>query len=192
MRLPSAPHMNSGFRFYAGIACFSDHATNFGKVLERPDLWPVLETGERRPQMEWYVGIAPTDRGHQQEILSTIRSVAATFPIDGLFLDFVRWPLHWEIELRPGHPRPPDSSFDPATLAIFEHSTGIRLPPDTVSARARADWIREKHPREWVDFKCRVVSEFVAEARAILKAARQNRRVGPLHRSRRRWPDARR
>ena len=101
MRLPSAPHMKSGFRFYAGIACFSDHATNFGKVLERPDLWPVLETGERRPQMEWYVGITPTDRGHQQEILSTIRSVAATFPIDGLFLDFVRWPLHWESSFAP-------------------------------------------------------------------------------------------
>ena len=173
----SAAH-EVGFRFYAGIACFSDHATNFRKVVERPDLWPVLETGERRPQMEWYVGITPTDRGHQREILSTIHSVAATYPIDGLFLDFVRWPLHWEIELRPNHPQPPDSSFDTGTLAIFEHATGVRLPPDTVPTRVRADWVRERHPREWVEFKCKVVSEFVAEARAILKAARQNAQLG--------------
>jgi hypothetical protein len=167
-----------GLRFYAGMACFSDHATNFRKIVEQPGLWPVLETGERRPQMEWYVGITPTDRGHQREILSKIHSVAVTYPIDGLFLDFVRWPLHWEIELRPNHPQPRDSSFDSGTLAIFEQATGIRLPPDTVSTRARADWIRKRHPREWVEFKCKVVSEFVSEARAVLKAARQNAELG--------------
>ena len=75
------------------------------------------------------------------------------------------------------------------TLAIFEHSTGVRLPPDTISARARADWIQEQHPREWVDFKCRVVSEFVAEARCDPEGREAGRRVGPLHRSRRRRPE---
>src|SRR5215471_8055970 len=31
-----------GLRFYAGVACFSDHATNFRQLGERPGLWPVL------------------------------------------------------------------------------------------------------------------------------------------------------
>ena len=166
------------FRVYAGVACFSDHATNFRKIVERPELWPVLETGERRPQMEWYVGIAPTDQRQQREVLSTIHSVAATYPIDGLFLDFVRWPLHWEVELRPGGPRPLDSSFDPGTLSMFEEATGVQLPPDMISADARAEWILKKHAREWVDFKCSVISKFVAEAGAILKAARQEAELG--------------
>ena len=96
-----------GLRFYAGIACFSDHAKKFRSLTERPELWPILESGEPRPLMEWYIGISPTHRRHQEEILATIRSIAADHPIDGIFLDFVRWPVHWEIELRPGRVRPP-------------------------------------------------------------------------------------
>src|SRR3954451_7111116 len=57
-----------GLRFYAGVACFSDHATQFAELAARPELWPILETGERRRQMEWYVGLTPTDRTHQEEV----------------------------------------------------------------------------------------------------------------------------
>src|SRR5438552_6602610 len=71
-----------GLRFYAGVACFSDHGSNFAKLARRPELWPILETGERRPQMEWYIGVSPTDRTHQQGILGAIASIAATFPVD--------------------------------------------------------------------------------------------------------------
>ncbi len=167
-----------GLRFYAGISCFSDHATNFSQLVERPELWPVLETGEPRPQMEWYVGITPTDRRQQRQVLSTIHTVAATYPVDGLFLDFVRWPVHWEVELRPDRPRPPDSGFDPGTLTIFEHATGVRLPPDSVPVRTRAGWIRERYLREWVEFKCKVVSDFVGEARTLFKNVRQDAQLG--------------
>ena len=61
-----------GMRFYAGVACFSDHASNFQTLAARPELWPVLESGERRPQMEWYIGITPTDRDHRKSILHKI------------------------------------------------------------------------------------------------------------------------
>src|ERR1700722_4782064 len=120
---------NSGLRFYAGVACFSDHAANFRFIEERPELWPILESGERRPRMEWYVGMTLTDSRRQQQVLATIGSIARTYPVDGLFLDFVRWPLHWEIELRPGQRKPLDSSFDPSTLVKFEVAYGA-LPDD--------------------------------------------------------------
>ena len=35
---------NSGLRFYAGVACFSDHAANFRSVKERPELCQSLRT----------------------------------------------------------------------------------------------------------------------------------------------------
>ena len=89
----------AGLRFFAGVACFSDHASNFHSLNKRPELWPVLENGERRPLMEWYVGMSPTDRRRQEEVLAEIKSIARTYPVDGVFLDFARWPLHWEIEL---------------------------------------------------------------------------------------------
>jgi hypothetical protein len=83
---------DSGLRFYAGVACFSDHAANFRFIKERPELWPILENGERRPQMEWYVGVTPIDSRRQEEVLATIGSIARTYPVDGLFLDFVNRP----------------------------------------------------------------------------------------------------
>src|SRR5262245_39914972 len=166
-----------GLRFYAGVACFSDHASNFAEITGRPELWPILETGERRPQMEWYVGMTPTDRRHQDKVLARIDAIATGHPIDGLFLDFVRWPLHWELELRPGRERPPDSSFDPGTLASFASATGLQLPSlGNVGALAR--WIRANHGAEWIDFKCHVVTKFVREARARLKAVRPDASLG--------------
>ena len=168
---------NAGLRFFAGVACFSDHASKFRSLRERPESWPVLENGARRPQMEWYVGMSPTDRRRQEEALSQIRLIARTFPIDGLFLDFVRWPLHWEIELRPGQDRPLDSSFDAATLTMFEKATGA-LPRDLDSTKARAAWIRRNRLADWVEFKCKVVSDFVGEARNALNEANTDAELG--------------
>jgi hypothetical protein len=168
---------SSGLRFYAGVACFSDHAANFRSLKERPELWPILENGERRPQMEWYVGMTPIDSKRQEGVLETIRSIARTYPVDGLFLDFVRWPLHWEIELRPGRRQPLDSSFDPTTLAKFEAACG-GLPGDLNSIPAKAAWVRGKRLRAWIDFKCQVITDFVANARSVLKDARPDAELG--------------
>jgi hypothetical protein len=168
---------NSGLRFYAGVACFSDHAANFHSLKERPELWPIQENGERRPQMEWYVGMTPIDSRRQEVVLATIGSIARTHPIDGLFLDFVRWPLHWEIELRPGRHEPLDSSFDPTTLVKFEAACGA-LPGGLNSIPAKAAWIRENRLRDWIGFKCQVITDFVATARGVLKHARPGAELG--------------
>ena len=167
----------AGLRFFAGVASFSDHASNFHSLNKRPELWPVLENGERRPQMEWYVGMSPTDRRRQEEALAKIRSIARTYPVDGVFLDFARWPLHWEIELRPGRGRPLDSTFDPATLTKFEEATGP-LPRGLDSTSAQAAWIRGNRLGEWVEFKCKVVNDFVAEARNALKETKAEAELG--------------
>jgi hypothetical protein len=166
-----------GLRFFAGVACFSDHASKFHSLNQRPELWPILENGERRPQMEWYVGMSPTDDQRREEALAEIKSIARTYPVDGIFIDFARWPLHWEIELRPGRERPPDSSFDVATLAKFQEATGA-LPRDLDTTSQRAAWIRRNRLTEWVEFKCKVVSDFVSEARNAVKEIRAYLELG--------------
>jgi Putative glycosyl hydrolase domain len=167
----------AGLRFFAGVACFSDHASNFRSLRKRPERWPVLENGQLRPQMEWYVGMSPTDRTCQDEALAVIKSVARSHPVDGIFLDFARWPLHWEIELRPERDRPLDSSFDAATLAMFEEATGA-LPGDLDTTSAMAAWIRRNRLAQWVEFKCKVVSDFVSEARGALKETKADAELG--------------
>ena len=167
-----------GMRFFAGVACFSDHASGFQALAARPDLWPVLDTGEKRPQMEWYIGITPTDGDHRTSILRKIDEIASQHEIDGLFLDFVRWPLHWEIELRPGRAAPADSSFDAATLDAFAAASGIRPPSSCSSTAAVAAWIHRHVATEWVDFKCGVITDFVAEARDTLRRAKSTAGLG--------------
>ena len=156
---------DAGLQFYAGVACFSDHASNFRLLKERPELWPILEDGSRRPQLEWYIGMTPTDSRRQQDVLAKIGSIATPIRSTDSFSISSRWPLHWEIELRPGRPRPLDSSFDAATLAKFEEATGMLLGAGLEAISAKAEWIRQHRLREWVDFKCRVVTDFVREAR---------------------------
>jgi hypothetical protein len=168
----------AGLGFYAGVACFSDHASNFSMLHARPELWPILEDGSRRPQLEWYVGMTPTDRRRHKDVLANIGAIARKNPIDGLFLDFVRWPLHWEIELRPGRPRPLDSSFDATSLAKFEETAGVSPEAGLRTTAEKATWIRRHRFREWVDFKCGVVTGFVREARSVLKEARPGARLG--------------
>ena len=168
---------NAGLRFFAGVACFSDHASNFRSLRKRPELWPILENGQRRQQMEWYVGMSPTDRSRQVEALEEIKSVARSYPVDGIFLDFARWPLHWEIELRAGSDGPLDSSFDATTLAMFEKAAGA-LPRDLDGTSAVAAWIRRNRLGDWVEFKCKVVNDFVSEAQKALREEKANAELG--------------
>ena len=130
-----------GLRFFAGVACFPTTLPIFAPYASDPRCGLSSRPESGVQQIEWYVGMSPTDRRRQEETLAEIKSIARTYPVDGIFVDFARWPLHWEIELRPGRERPLDSSFDSATLAKFEEATSA-LPPDLNTTPARAAWIR--------------------------------------------------
>ncbi|HEU4797633.1 MAG TPA: putative glycoside hydrolase, partial [bacterium] len=164
-----------GLRWFAGVACFSDHANQNRAVRERPELWPVTETGRRRRPMEWYVGITPTYEDYAEARLDLIARLAAQHAFDGFMLDFVRWPLHWELECRPGA-QPQQASFDPHTLQRFQEFAGRAISGRTAALKA-ARILAEMRDR-WIDFKCHVINAFVAEAVARLKAARHSLMTG--------------
>ena len=113
-----------GLRWFGGIACFSDHARQHQILRERPEMWPIDESGARRPEMEWYIGLTPTFEDYGESRLALAEQLVRTHDLDGFFLDFIRWPIHWELELRPGKQAPHQSSFDAHTLARFQAQTG--------------------------------------------------------------------
>ncbi|MEE8348462.1 MAG: hypothetical protein V3R94_02755 [Acidobacteriota bacterium] len=161
-----------GFRWYGAIACFSDHANDHQLLSRRPELWPVGESGRLRPQMEWYIGVTPTFHDYNQAILEMVQRAVQMHPLDGLFLDFVRWPIHWELESRAGAGPPSQSSFDPHTLERFQEETGIRLPGEPTDSAGCARWILTHHSGEWKEFKCAVITDFVSQAVARIRAVR--------------------
>lgn len=154
-------------RFVGGLACFLDLSGDARILERRPELWPVLETGERRPKMAWYTGLTPTFEDYQQQRLTLMAQALDRHDLDGYLLDFVRWPLHWEAETRPGAPRPPDSSFDPHTVRRFLAESGLAMPAGLQAAAAQARWILDEHRAAWIDFKCQVIADFVAQAAAL-------------------------
>ena len=118
----------AGLRVLGSVACYSDHA----EPVQRTDLRPVDERGGWAP-MEWYTGIVPTDSAYNDVLIRRCAELAGRDYLDGLMLDFLRWPLHWELELRPGA-APRHSSFDPGTLAAFSRDTGVTLPRDAAGS----------------------------------------------------------
>jgi hypothetical protein len=159
-----------GLRWFGGIACFHNNQL----LQDRPELWPIDETGERRPQMEWYIGVTPTFDDYNASRLELAERLVRAHNLDGFFLDFIRWPIHWELELRPNAAQPLQSSFDPHTLARFQAETGIEPPDDLTDTPSRAAWILDHHTAKWKDFKCRVITDFVCQAVTCLRAARDS------------------
>jgi hypothetical protein len=54
----------------------------------------------------------------------------------------------------------------------------VQVPRDLTTVAAGAAWIGAHHLREWVDFKCTMVTDFVREARSRLAAARPAAELG--------------
>ena len=42
-----------GLLWIGGVACFSDHAHGHQLLRDRPELWPIDETGQRIAPIEW-------------------------------------------------------------------------------------------------------------------------------------------
>jgi hypothetical protein len=170
-----------GLLWFGGIACFSDHAHSNQLLSKRPELWPIDEDGNRRPPMEWHIGVTPTFEDYKTSRLELIEQLVRTHEFDGFMLDFIRWPVHWELELRPGASRPLQTSFDPHTLACFQTQTGINLPNHVLDPASRARWILTHHASEWTEFKCSVITQFVRAATTRIRSERNREFVLGLY-----------
>ncbi len=161
-----------GLRFMGGLTCFKNDA-----VLSRsPELRPVGRDGQLRPRMNWYVGITPTHQPYAQSRLEVLSNMTRAYELDGIWLDFIRWPLHWEQELRADTPVPLEASFDDHSLERFSRYSAIDIPAGTT--KLKADWILRAHRREWIDFKCHVITDFVAQAKTIVKTSMPDKPFG--------------
>jgi hypothetical protein len=165
----------AGLRWIGGIACFSDHVHQHQVLEQRPELWPIDASGARRAPLEWYVGVTPTFKDYAASRLALAERLVTQHPLDGFVLDFIRWPIHWELELRPGAARAPESSFDAHTLDRFQAESGIRLPSNLADTASQSRWIRAHAASEWLTFKCTVITDVVRECAMRLRAVRRQR-----------------
>ena len=122
------------------------------------------------------VGIAPSFETYAQSRLDALQTMLMNHALDGVWLDFVRWALHWEQELRDDTPPPLESSFDPHTLQRFAQVANLEMPSGPVAEQA--NWILSHHKSEWIDFKCQIISDFVRRAYQIMQTYADDKPLG--------------
>jgi hypothetical protein len=61
-----------------------------------PESRPVDRAGNLMEPINWYYGVCPNNPEVQDEKLKTIDRIIKSLHVDGLWLDFIRYPCHWE------------------------------------------------------------------------------------------------
>jgi len=124
----------------------------------RPD-WFWRDAQGRRQPLGWYVSLNPCYPEVRDYLVAVLREIVANYDVDGLHLDYIRFPNEWN-DSYPRGARVPDYPRDARTLAMFHDETGQT--PESSSSRWD-QWRREK------------LTQLVADIRAMV--AETNRRV---------------
>ncbi len=161
---------SAGLRVYASLGIFAGRG-----LWERfPQSRPITADGTPAPREDWYEPAIPTLPELRAQRLRELETLAQSAPLDGVWLDFIRWPARWE---RP-QPRLYHSSFDPVTLRQFQADSGVRLPADATTPAEAAQWILTHAADAWFAWRCQQIASFVADARARLKRHRPDALLG--------------
>ena len=130
-----------------------------------PDAIPVTATGDLLT--ETVGGVCPSHLPWRQERLALLQSWLNEFGkqglIDGVWLDFIRYPGRWE----EAAPQIADTCYCPRCLARFQAEKGIKLPAG-IGAKAAADWLRANADGAWRAWKVAQIDSFVQEVRALI------------------------
>ncbi|MBN1936687.1 MAG: hypothetical protein JW934_18650 [Anaerolineae bacterium] len=158
----------AGLPIYAEFGCFAGK----GWWERVPSSRPVTAEGNPLEPDGWYCGVNPTVPEARRVQLEALEKLVIDYPIDGVWLDFIRWPCHWEVPA----PYLPRTSFDAGTLARFGQDTGIDVPPDDPPVASQK--LLKQHDVEWTAWRCAQITAWVAEARALLDRVRPGLMLG--------------
>lgn len=118
----------------------------------RPDWFWRDDAGRRQP-LGWYNSLNPCYPEVRRYLVSVMREIVAGYPVDGLHLDYIRFPNEWN-ESYPRGARVPDYPRDPRTLGMFRRQTG-QTP--------------EGNPQRWNQWRTQQVTQLVRDIRVMVK-----------------------
>jgi hypothetical protein len=157
-----------------GLLVFAEFGCFVGKRWwdQLPESRPVDAQGRPLEPEDWYYGVNPSVPEVRNELLGDLESTLERHAIDGIWLDFIRWPCHWEV----ADPILRKTSFDSGTLERFQRDTETKLPTD-VPKRA-AEFISVEHLAEWNAWRCDQVTSWVAMAKDVVRRTRPDAVLG--------------
>jgi len=102
----------------------------------------------------------------REDRLAALERLVGDYPIDGVWLDFIRWPCRWESP----DPVLPYTSFDEATLVRFQRDTGVSVAGLDLAGITRT--LLHHHADEWIRWRCAQITSWVSQARMLVKRLR--------------------
>ncbi len=116
-----------------------------------PDWFWRDANGKRQP-LGWYVSVNPVYPEVRAHIVSVMKEIVTRYDVDGLHLDYVRFPNEWN-DSWPVGATVPDYPRDPRTLGMFKRVTG-RVP--------------RQAPAAWNAFRTEAVTQVVRDIRKMM------------------------
>jgi len=141
---------------------------------ESPELRPVNSQGKPIAKDEWYYGINPAVEWFRDRKIAIVKKTLENYDVDGIWLDFMRWPCHWEVI----EPRIEQTSFDSVSLSAFENDRKIHIPVDFQTPEERAAWILANHLDDWTQWKCGVITDYIRELREVVNSYGSDKIIG--------------
>ena len=158
----------AGMPVYAEFGCFVGERWWQEVAASRP----VTTSGQPLAKDGGYCGVNPSVPEVREAQIQALEALLSRHALDGVWLDFIRWPCHWEVP----DPCLPRTSFDPGTLARFSQDTGIEVLAE--DAPTAAQEVLGRHEAEWTDWRCQQITGWVAQARAVVDRVRPGALLG--------------
>lgn len=140
---------------------------------DRPESRPVQADGTPLPKEEWYCGICPNQDWLRAKKLEEVRSLAQSGKYDGIWLDFIRYPVHWESP----SPNLPRTCFCPVCLDKFSKDSGFAL-PEGASIQETAVLILSSASAEWYAWRAEQITSLIRQAKEILQRESPDMKLG--------------
>lgn len=138
---------------------------------------PVMDEGKLLEKEDWYAGVNPTNPDVFQAVLNKIEKIINTNGVDGIWLDFFRWPCHWESP----DPNLYQTSFDDRTIDLFLKQKQIILPDHFQNSVERNQWILRNKLELWTEFKCDKIVELAEKVNKFVKSKKSDILIGLFH-----------
>ena len=143
-----------GLKIYAEINIFSGEEW----WEEYPDCRPIDKNGQPMKKINWYVAVCPNHPQVQQRLLDRIKLTINKLDIDGIWLDFMRYPCHWE-QVR--SPMIDEYCFCSNCLSKFSGEVGGK-----------------PEGERWTTWKCQNITNFVQQVRMTIDNSRKKILLG--------------
>jgi uncharacterized lipoprotein YddW (UPF0748 family) len=133
-----------------GVKVFAEISLFVGEELwqKYPDARPIDRSGKPIEPINWYHGVCPNHPGVRRENLTIIEKIIHEFDIDGIWLDFIRYPCHWEKERTS---KIAEYCFCDHCRSKFSHDIGGK-----------------PEGKLWIDWKCTQITEYVKAIHACI------------------------